>query len=90
MKNAETAYRQGLKSALSVRDGTNNEIVYIESGEYPLEIRIVKQQLKFWTAIENIMNSDPNHYITKLVNTKYRIHQVLQKSNDEIHRFKDM
>ena len=68
LKNAETAYRQGLKSALSVRDGTNNEIVYIESGERPLEIRITKQQMKFWIAIENIMNSDPNHYISKLVN----------------------
>ena len=66
-KTAETAFRQGLKSALSVRDCTNNEIVYIESGEWPLEIRIAKQQMKFWTAIEEIVNTDPDHYITKLV-----------------------
>ena len=33
-KIAETAFRQGLKSALSVRDCTNNEIVYVESGEW--------------------------------------------------------
>ena len=58
----------GTQVSISVRDGTNNEIVYIESGEWPLEIRIAKQQMKFWIAIENIMNSDPNHYITKLVN----------------------
>ena len=68
LKNAETAFRHGLKSALSVRDCTNNEIVYIESGEWPLEMRIIKQQMKFWTAIEEIMNSDQEHYITKLVN----------------------
>ena len=67
-KIAETAFRQGLKSALSVRDCTNNEIVYIESGEWPLEMRIIKQQMKFWTAIEEIMSSDQEHYITKLVN----------------------
>ena len=67
MKNAETAYRQGIKSALSVRDCTNNEIAYIESGEWPLEIRITKQQIKFWTSIQDIMNSNPDHYITKLV-----------------------
>ena len=41
-KIAETAFRQGLKSALSVRDCTNNEIVYIESGEWSFEIRIAK------------------------------------------------
>ena len=67
-KIAETAFRQGLKSALSVRDCTNNEIVYIESGEWPLEIRIIKQQMKFWTALEEIMSSDREHYIAKLVN----------------------
>ena len=66
-KIAETAFRQGLKSALSVRDCTNNEIVYIESGEWPLEIRIIKQQMKFWTALEEIMSSDQEHYIAKLV-----------------------
>ena len=67
MKNAETAFRQGLKSALSIRDCTNNEIVYIESGEWPLEIRITKQQIKFWTAIQDIANTNPDHYIAKLV-----------------------
>ena len=67
IKNAETAFRQGLKAALSIRDCTNNEIVYIESGEFPLEIRITKQQIKFWAAIEDIIETYPNHYISKLV-----------------------
>ena len=67
MKNAETAFRQGLKAALSIRDCTNNEIVYIESGEFPLEVRITKQQIKFWAAIEDIIETYPNHYISKLV-----------------------
>jgi hypothetical protein len=32
-----------------------------------VEIRITKQQIKFWTAIEDIINTDPDHYISKLV-----------------------
>ena len=48
IKSVETIYRQGLKTALPVRDCVDNEIVYIEYGEVPLEIRIAKQQLKFW------------------------------------------
>ena len=40
LKQIETTYRQGLKTALSIRDTVNNEIVYIESGEWPLEVRI--------------------------------------------------
>ena len=43
----ESLYRQGLKIALSVKNNVNNEIVYTESGEDPLEVRITKQQLKF-------------------------------------------
>ena len=67
LRNAESAFRQGLKAALSVRDCINNEIVYIESGEWPLEIRITKQQIKFWIAIQDIIDSNPEHYIAKLV-----------------------
>ena len=52
VKNAEIAFRMGLKSALSIRECTNNEIVYVESREGPLEIRISKQQLKFWAATQ--------------------------------------
>ena len=75
IKSVETIYRQGLKTALSVRDCMNNEIVYIESGEVPLEIRIAKQQLKFWSSIRNLMENNPDHYISKLAilaeNTSY-------------------
>ena len=102
-KIAETAFRQGLKSALSVRDCTNNEIVYAESGEWPLEIRIAKQQMKFWSAIEEIVNTDPDHYITKLVrigeSTDYikyyrnlmNTHTDVKTCNDSLKRnFKDL
>ena len=50
----ETMYRQGIKSALSVRESTNNEIVYIETGLYPLFIRVKKQQMNFWNSIQNL------------------------------------
>ena len=71
-------HRQGIKTALSVRQTTNNEIVYIESGKLPLEINIIKQQMKFWSSITKIIDDDPNHYIAKLVqigeNTQYIKH----------------
>ena len=60
-------HRQGLRTVLSIRPTWNNDIVYIETDEVPVEIRIMKQQIKFWSAIETI-RSNPTHYITKLVN----------------------
>ena len=68
VSSVETAFRQGLKAALSVRDSVNNEIVYIETGECPLEVRITKQQLKFWLSIQEIAHENPNHYLAKLIN----------------------
>ena len=61
-----TLYRQGLNCALSVRPSINNEITYVETGEWPLQIGITKQQLKFWLSIQTMLRDD-NHYITKLV-----------------------
>ena len=63
----EVLYRQGLKSALSVRNCVNNEIVYFETGSWPLQVRVTKQQLKFWSSINEIMREKPDHYISKLV-----------------------
>ena len=75
MKEVETMYRQGIKSAMSVRESVNNEIVYLESGEFPLEIRIAASQLKFWKSIRLLQQQNPDHYISKLVtlgeNTNY-------------------
>ena len=63
----EALYRQGLKSALSVRNSVNNEIVYIETGSWPLQVRITKQQLKLWTSVNKIVQGNSDHYISKLV-----------------------
>ena len=75
VKEVETMYRQGIKCALSVRESVNNEIVYLESGEFPLENRIAASQLKFWLSIRLLQQEKPDHYISKLVrlgeNTSY-------------------
>ena len=81
----ESLYRQGLKTALSIRNNVNNEIVYIETGEWPLQIKLSKQQLNFWLSIVEITQTKPNHYITKLVNaaadTRYiRYYKQLQQT----------
>ncbi len=67
VNKVESMYRQGLKTALSIRSCVNNEIVYIETGTMPLETRITQQQLKFWLSIQEIVNTNPTHYISKLV-----------------------
>ena len=51
INEAELCYRAGLKCALSIRENINNEIIYLESGRFPLACRIKKLQLKFWLFI---------------------------------------
>ena len=63
----EVAYRQGLKRALSIRESTNTEIVYIESNRHPLNIRIARQQLKFWNNIQNYLTENPDHPLARLI-----------------------
>ena len=69
IEQIEALYRQGIKSALSIRMTTNNEIVYLESGRSPLIIRIKKQQLRFWLALQHLTNVDLDNHISKLVRT---------------------
>ena len=55
----EVIYRNGLRTALGIRSNVNNEIVYIESGRYPLKCRIMKQQLQFWLSIKDYCDRFP-------------------------------
>ena len=66
-KSIEVLYRQGLKTALGVRKCVNNEIVYTECDEYPLKIRIVKQQLNFWLSLNEYLQNNPQHYLNTLI-----------------------
>ena len=82
-------YRQGLKTALSIRNSVNNEIIYTETGTLPLQVRITQQQLKFWLSINKIMQETPDHYISKLVtaaaNTKYiKYYKHLEESYSNV------
>ena len=45
----------------------NNEIVYIESGHYPLSCEIHSRQLIFWLKIKNYLQSNDKSYLNKLV-----------------------
>ena len=64
-KGLEVAYRMAIKTALGVRTSTNNIIVSVESGLYPLECIIRKRQLAFWLKIENCDNLLINKILTK-------------------------
>ena len=63
----ETLYRSGLKTALGIRSTTNNEITYIDSGQYPLECKIKKQQLNFWNTLLKDKSKTPNTPLSKLI-----------------------
>ena len=62
----ETIYRMGIKTALSVRFNTCNEIAYIESSKYPAVCMIKKRQYKFWSKLNQ--NLVPGSSLEKLLN----------------------
>ena len=54
----DTTYKMGIKTALSVRFNTCDDITYIESGTYTTECFIKKRQYKFWKSLtENLENN---------------------------------
>ena len=59
----EVMYRIGIKTALNIRNSSCNEIVYIESGLFPLICRVQKLQLGFWRMIQN----SSCQYVTNLI-----------------------
>ena len=73
----ESLYRKGIRYALSIRNNTNNEIVYLESSRVPLFIQIKKRQLQFWKNLQTSLNDNPGNPIkqmiekAELVNSKY-------------------
>ena len=66
-RNIETLYRQGLRTALGVRQSVNNEIIYIETDKFPLKCRIMKQQLKFWLIVKEYINNNPDSALYSFV-----------------------
>ena len=63
----EVLQRQALRTALSVRQSTNNEIVYLESGTYPLSCTITSRQLKFWLKMNVYLQENNTSYLNRLV-----------------------
>ena len=66
-RDVQIIYRGGSKAALGIRCGTNNEIVYIESGKYPLESKIKRLQYKFWSYINSYSYLNPDSAIAKVL-----------------------
>ena len=73
IRSLETVYRLGLKRALSIRETTNTEIVYLESNRTPLSIRISKQQLSFWKTLKLYLEENPGHPLIELIEHGERI-----------------
>ena len=75
-----------MKIALNIRQNVNNEIVYIESGTWPLCARIKRTQLKFWLSINEYILSYPESALAKVLdialksnNAYLRYYKNLQK-----------
>ena len=73
VNSIEVDYRLGLKRSLSVRESTNTEIVYLEANRYPLNIRIARQQLKFWNYIQTYLAENPDHPLAGVIEYGQRI-----------------
>ena len=66
-------YRSGLRTALGIRSNINNEIIYTESGKYPLKCRIAKQQLKFWMSLKDYVAESPESALKYLLDVANEI-----------------
>ena len=66
-KEADVCYRSGLKTALSVRKNTNNEIIYVESGKFPLHCKVQKLQTKFWLYVLRYIADFPGSALSKVI-----------------------
>ena len=63
----EVLHRQALRTALSIRQSINNEIVYLESGQYPLSCTIQSRQLKYWLKMKTFLQENNDSYLNRLV-----------------------
>ena len=67
VNEVDICYRAGLRTALGVRENISNEIVYLESGKWPLVSRIKKAQLKFWLFIQEYSSNNPTSAVAKVL-----------------------
>ena len=67
LEKIEGCYRKAIKNALSVRPSINNEIAYIESGQFPLVCDVKSRQHKFWMKMQEDSMNDPNSYLARLI-----------------------
>ena len=67
VNDLDMLHRRSLRLALDVRPNINNEIIYLESGTYPLRCEIIPRQVKFWNALNNVIALNQDYYLTKLI-----------------------
>ena len=67
VSEAELCYRSGIKVALNVRENTNNEIVYIESGKYPIQCKVKRADIKCWLYVIEYFQNSPDSALSKIV-----------------------
>ena len=68
MSDAERCFRAGLKTALNVRQNLNNEIVHVETGRWPLRVRVKSLQLRFWQQMKTYIAEHLQSALAKVYN----------------------
>ena len=68
ISDAERCFRAGLKTALNVRQNLNTEIVHVETGRWPLRVRVRSSQLKFWLQMKTYITEHPESALAKVWN----------------------
>ena len=66
-KEANLCYKLGLPTALSIRQNTNTEIFFIETGRYPLHCRVHKLQIKLWLHVHTYIGDNLDSALSKVV-----------------------
>ena len=64
-KHLDKVYKMGLKTALSIRFSTCDEIVYLETGTFPTRGMIQKRQIQFYSSL--IRKLDVSSPLFKLI-----------------------
>ena len=85
-RDVEPIYRCCIKTALGIRPGTNNEIVYIEAGKHPLEGRIKSLQHKFWSKMIKYTVDNPDSAIAKVLRAGRACNLPYLRYYDDLHR----
>ena len=82
----DAIHKKAIKTTLSLKKNTPNNILYIESGLTSLKGSVYKRQYKFWAKILKDIDNDPHSPISQIYKQAIEctIHQTLFETSQRI------